>query len=198
MSKNGQQPRKIRAKVLKKKLQRQQVRERAKVARHVVNLQQLSDADQNPAILELRRQCEENRRGYNEIIGAFNKNFRTYTDAIQHMDARLGALMLVANDITEVLRSRGLLDETILTTVGVATKDENGVNVTRQQPFWEGYISSYVNLLKLAEKQSKQDSTPLVESVPDESDSDYADTTFGGEDMPHVEISAGGAASAPG
>jgi hypothetical protein len=196
MSKNGQQPRKIRAKVLKKKLERQQVRERAKVARHVASLQQLNDADQNPAILELRRQCEANRRGCNELINAFNKNFRTYTDAIQHMDARMGAMMLVINDLTELLRLSDMLDETILTTMEVPSMGEQGAEVIRRQPFWEGYISSYLNLLKVA-ADSKQNSAPLVESVADESDNDYADTTFGGEDMPHVEISAGGEASAP-
>jgi len=198
MSRNGQQQRKIRTKVVKKKLERRQVKERQKVARHILNLQQLGEADQNPVILELRQQLEANRKGHNELAQAFNKNFRTYSDAFQHLDARIGSLMLVTNDLVELLHSKGLLNEDILTTTIVKGIDDKGVEAEKHQPYWEAYISHYLKLVKVAADnaaEAEKEAQPLIESTSSDSDSDYADTTFGGEDTPHVEISSGGEAS---
>lgn len=192
MSRNGQQ-RKIRAKVVKQKLDRQQGKERRKVARNILNLQQLGEADKNPVIQELKLQLEANRKGHNELAQAFNTNFRAYTDAFQHIDARIGSLMLVMNDIVELLHSRGMLGEDILTTVAFPNGDAPG----KRQPYWEAYIKHYLGLVKDAADKSK--SQILLDSSIGGSDSDYADTTFGGEDTSaHVEVSSGGAASAPG
>jgi len=192
MSRNGQQ-RKIRAKVVKKKLDRQQGKERQKVARHILNLQQLGEADKNPVIQELKLQLEANRKGHNELAQAFNKNFRAYSDAFQHIDARIGSLMLVVNDLVELLHSKDLLDEDILTTTIFQGGEVPGLH----QPYWEAYIKHYLGLVKEAADKSK--SKILLDSSLGESGSDYADTTFGGEDTPaHVEVSSGGSASAPG
>jgi hypothetical protein len=198
MSRNGQQQRKIRAKVVKKKLERQQAKERGKVARHLLNLQQLGEADKNPAIIELRNQIEADRRGLNNLIQAHNKNFRAYTDAFQHLDARLGALMLVSNDIVELLHVRGLLDESVLTTTLVRSTDaSSGKEIERSQPDWEAYIAYYLKTIRDT-KEAAAGAEQLVESIAEESDDDYADTTFGGEDPPNVEASSGGAEISPG
>lgn len=201
MSRNGQQQRKIRPKVVKKRLERKQDRERKKVAHHILNLQQLSEADKNPAILELRQQLEANRKGHNELAQAFNKNFRTYSDAFQHLDARIGSLMLVTNDLVELLHGKGLLNEDVLTTTIVKGLDDKGAETEKHQPYWEAYIAHYLKLIKAAADKDAADAAaaqPLIESTPSDPDSDYADTTFGGEDIPHVKVSSSGEKISPG
>jgi hypothetical protein len=183
MSKNGKRP--LRAKVVQRKLQRQQSKERVKIAHHVVKLQQQNALGQGPvSIQELKDQLEANRSGLNDLVTAHNTNFKTYSDAFQHLDARLGSIMLVLNDVTQLLKSHGLLNEEILTTT---------TNVTSGlvQPFWEAYIQQYLDSIKKAAEATamKLAVAPIIITAPEESD--YTDMEFGGEVMKHVEASAG-------
>ena len=183
MNKNGK--RLLRAKVVQRKLQRMQSKERAKVARHVVTLQQINAPDQSPlSIQELGDQLEANRKGLNDLAKAHNTNFSTYSDAFQHLDARLGAIMLVANDMTQLLKSHNLLNEDILTTT---TSTSSGL----VQPFWEAYIQQYLKLVQQAADVAKAALAVVPSIITDSEESNYADMEFGGEDTPNVEASTG-------
>jgi hypothetical protein len=140
---------------------------------------------------QLKDQVELNRKEHGELVEAFNKNFRTYTDAFQHLDTRIGALMLVLNDIVELLHHSHSLDENILTTTVVKSAGSNSsIGEDRHQPHWEAYIKFYLKLIQA----SSADST--INSVDDSQDSqDYQEVVFGGEGNTHVKISPGGETS---
>lgn len=163
MSKSGRKKnKKIRAKVVASRLEHQAQRERTKVAREVNKLQQLAAAgDINPHLQPVIQQVELLRQGHNSCIEAFNSNFASYGNAIQHMDTGLGAIMLVLDDLV----AGGAENVTRR-----ADSLEHGQGV-----YWEAYIA--LHLKKVAEKI---EASKLQLTTPEPNGSDAGDVIFGG------------------
>jgi predicted transcriptional regulator len=167
-----------------------------RVAKHIVNLQQLDAGDKNPHIQELRRQLELNRVGHNELVTFCNTNFETFSTVTQHLDARLGALFIAFNDfirggLANVTREGALI------AIEPIKEEDLGPGVD-----WEAYIKYHLRLAQEAlvkyEAQKKQQEaliTPEGANAPEESQTN--DVVFGG-DQEYVEISAGDQAGAKG
>ena len=158
MSKNGRSPqknKKLRAKVVAKKLERQSVKERVKVAKEIHKLQQASQSTQQKLIDEI-----------NSAFSQVNRSLQSFGAAIQHIDARQGAIMLVVSDLV----LRGAADVTL-------TEDRTAVH-------WEAYIKHYIDNVRKdlelradAAKLQEQLATP---EVPAEEPT-HIDVVFGGE-----------------
>lgn len=139
MSKSGTKPRRqLRQKVVANKLKRQSAKERTKVAREIHKLQQLGAGDLNPHIQQLRLDGDATRKGLNHLIQAFNDNSRMYAEAVQHMDARLGALALAFDDLVASLAASGIALPELTTT------EKDGKTLV----FWEAYFKHYTENIR--------------------------------------------------
>lgn len=183
MSRNGQRKRNVRAKQVQKVLQRRQEKERHKVASHILNLQQLQAGDQNPHIQQHAQQLELLIKAHNELATAYNKNWQNFSQSIQMLDTRVGAMMLVLDDI---IRS-GIEEVTKLDAEGL------GLQAGAEHPqiggvHWPGYFHTYLKkieaelaLLKTqAEAAQAVPFDPLI--TPPEINEEEADVVFGGKD----------------
>lgn len=188
-SQNRGQKRQLRQKVVAGKLKRQSDKERTKVAKELHKLQQLGAGDLNPHIQQLRLESKNTRDGLNNLIQAFNTNFQSYGGAMQHLDARLGALSLVVDDIVSSLAASGVaLPE--LTVVQ---------NEAKTLVHWEAYLKHYIDNVRAellaraaaaAEAEQKVGATPggeepaildplFTPEAPEEST--HTDVVFGGD-----------------
>lgn len=209
MSRNGQ--RKMpRAKQVQKALARAQEKERAKVAVHLDRLSKLNEGDNDPHMQELRRQMQLLVDGHNNLVTAYNTNLQNFGNSIQHLDARVGAIFIVLDDIVK----RGISDVTTLGPIdlgiheGVEHPQLGGVH-------WAGYIRMYMKkveedlaLLKQQQQEAAaavQDSAvpqaepfdPLITPEEEPTEDDSNDVVFGGKDA-DVEASTGHATGTPG
>lgn len=196
MSRNGQR-KKPRPAQIQKALARRQEKERAKVAGHIKHLQDLDAGDKNPHIQELKQQLALVIKGHNELVTAYNTNWRGFGASIQHLDSRVGAIALVLDDIV-----RGGVDNvTKLSAVDL------GLHDAAQNPkvggvHWPGYIKMYLDqvtaelaILKEQREQQGLDAPqtkpfdPLI--TPEEEPDDDNDVVFGGKDSSDGEASTG-------
>jgi hypothetical protein len=201
MSRNGQRNKKPRAKLVQKALARQQEKERAKVAVHIKNLQDLDAGDKNPHIQELKQQLQLVVNGHNDLVTAYNQNWHGFGASIQHLDSRVGAIALVLDDLM-----RGGLDNVSkLGPLDAPSPDHPTVGGVH----WAGYIKMYLNQVALeleeikvqraaAEAASPVHFDPLITPPEIQTEDDANDVVFGGKDNDDVEASTGQAASAPG
>lgn len=182
MKKNGK---KVRPKVAQRVLQRQQEKERAKIAKEVDKLQQLNAGDSNPHIQQLQSNLSELTKHHNELVDAFNSNNRNYNNQLQHLDMRLGAAYSVLQDMFDGnVQSR--------------TMQVEGVDKTLRID-WPAYIENYLETVRAevakqlaAEKEAAVqtapvevlEESPLITPLVDEPESDEPDTVFGGD---HVQ-----------
>lgn len=186
---NGQK-RKLRAKVVASKLKRQSDKERKKVAREIVKIQQLGAEGTNPQLEQLRLEGSSTRSSLNELIAAFNGNSQAYSGAFQHIDARIGAVMLVLDDLTASLTTSGVMLPELTTKVD----EPSGRTVV----FWEAYIKHYIdNVRKELEARAAAASAapPLYTPEAEQTESNNLDVVFGGNDG---EASSRGSESASG
>lgn len=97
-----------RAKVIQRSLLRSQQKERQKVAEEILKLQRLKSGDDDPHVQQLYRSCESLERAFNAMAGEINQNFRTYQRVQMQLDARVGAIFRVLEDL--ITNSPGLID----------------------------------------------------------------------------------------
>lgn len=166
MSRNGQKRtnRKLRSSVVAKRLESQVRKERTKVAKEITKLQQLAAGDHDPHIQQLNANIQELLKGHNAAVSGFNQNFLAYSKAIQHIDVRIGALMLVIDDLVK----GGVAD---------VTRKEEGGGV-----HWEAYIKHHINKLK---EQLEAQAAQQAAEAPTDDESALAqpgDVVFGGDD----------------
>ena len=153
MSRNGQRNR-PRPSQVKKVLERQQAKERAKVAQELLKLQQLDAGDKNPHVQELKQQLALVVKGHNELVTAYNSAWQGFGQSIQHLDSRVGAMALVLDDLM-----RGGIDNvTKLSAVDLGLH-EAAEHPTVGGVHWPGYIKMYLKqveaeLATLKEKHS--------------------------------------------
>lgn len=184
MSRNGKN-RKPRPRQVQKALLRQQEKERARVAGHVLKLQQLQAGDQSPHIQQINKQLELLVRGHNELAEAYNKNWQGFANSIQHLDSRVGAIMLVLDDI-----ARGGLEE-----VTKLDAEALGLHKGAEHPqlggvHWPGYIHTYLKKVEAELEQYKKQAEaaqtvqfdPLITPPTVEDEPDTDDVVFGGKD----------------
>ena len=174
MSRNGQKRsnRKLRSSVVAKRLEKLAKKERTEVAKEVTKLQQLAAGDADPHIQQLYRQFKELLDGHNHAVTGFNQNFQAYSKAIQHLDARLSALMMVVDDLV----SGGVDNVTRLVDDEKEGGSLGGVH-------WEAYIRLHISKIKeqlaaqqaqaAAATESAEEETPLARP---------GDHIFGGDD----------------
>ncbi len=183
MSKSGQMKRRVRAKQVQKVLERKQEKERAAVAKHVHLLQQQQAGDQNPHIQQLSQQLEHLVKGHNDLVTAYNVNWKNFADSIRQLDARLGALALVVDDLV-----RGGVDNvTRLAAADVPTPDHEAIGGVH----WHAYIRLYVkkveeDLARLKAQEAAAQEAPSVDFdpliTPPAVDEDTDADVFGGKD----------------
>ena len=167
MSKSGQSPqrnKKLRAKIVARKLGRQSVKERVKVAKEITKLQQANQSPQQKLIDDINAAFEQ-----------VNRSLQSFGSAIQHIDARQGAIMLVLDD----LALRGVADVTL-------SDDRKAIH-------WEAYIKHYIDnvrkdLALRAEVAKSQEQSgmgpiksPLVTPEVAAEEPTHIDVEFGGE-----------------
>lgn len=190
MSKSGfnqtrSQRRQLRQRVVADKLKRQSDKERAKVAKELHKLQQLGAADLNPHIQQLSLENRQTREGLNRLIQAFNTNSRVYGGAMQQLDARIGALTLVVDDLVASLVAAGVS----LPELTVVQQE------SRTLVHWEAYLKHYIDNVRaalLAQAEAATGVRPIpggeepaiidplfTPGTPEESSS--ADVVFGGD-----------------
>jgi hypothetical protein len=187
-SQNRGQKRQLRQKVVADKLKRQSGKERTKVAKELHKLQQLGAGDLNPHIQQLRLESKNTRDGLNGLIQAFNTNFQSYGGAMQQLDARLGAMALVVDDLVECLASAGtpLPELTVL-------KNEAG----RTSVHWEAYIKHYIDnvraeLLMRAEAAAKEEQVGAIPGGEEPATLDPLFTPETPEESTHTDVVFGG------
>lgn len=193
MSRNGKN-RKPRTKQVQKALQRQQEKERAKVAGHVLKLQQLQAGDQSPHIQQINQQLDQLVKGHNELANAYNTNWTNFANSIQHLDARVGAMQLVLDDIvrTGIQEVTKLDAEALGLHEGAEHPQLGGVH-------WPGYIRTYLKKveaeLALLKQQGEQAQAapfdPLLTPEAPEAEAETDDVVFGGKDDEDGEASSG-------
>lgn len=197
MSRNGQRTR-PRPSQVKKAMERQQEKERAKVALHIKKLQDLDEGDKNPHIQELKEQLRLVVKGHNELVEAYNRNWQGFGNSIQHLDSRVGAIAMVLDDLV-----RGGIDNiSKLGSLEASSIDHPTVGGVH----WPGYIKMYLKQVEeeLAELKAKHSAAPQTEPFDplitpegeDQTESD--DVVFGGKDSSDGETSTGLEASATG
>jgi len=166
MSRSGkkQAKRQIRAKVVAKKMQRRTSKERVKVAAEILKLQQLGAVSTNPDLAQLSREAGATRDGLNNLIRGFNKNAQAFADAAANLDARIGALMLVGDDLVSLLPA----DQTEVTTY----EDAEG----KRKVHWEAYIKHYVDNVRALALKTKEAMT----SAADQEEDSEEPIVFGG------------------
>ena len=155
MSRSGktQEKRKLRAKVVAKKMARQSSKERTKVAAELLKLQQLGVVSTRP---DLSQEVRATRDGLNNLIQGFNKNSTALANAIANLDARIGALMLVGDDMAALLPE----EQTGVTLY--ATEDGT------RKVHWEAYIKHYVDNVRALAMRVNAPSVPEEPSEPQE------------------------------
>lgn len=139
MSRNGKNRKSPRAKQVQKAVQRQQEKERARVAGHLLKLSQLEGGDKNPHIQQINQQLSQLADAHDNLATAYNNNWQGFANSLQLLDARVGAIMLVLDDIVR----DGIQEVTKLDAEGL------GLHSAAQAPqlggvHWPGYIHTYV------------------------------------------------------
>lgn len=185
MSRNG----KVRAKVVARRLQRQTEKERAKVAKALHSLQQTKALAESPAGAELTQQLELLRQSHNQLVESHNALVKNYGNSLQHLDMRLGAVVLVIDDLV-----KGGAGNVTRAVDANSDSAEPGV-------YWEAYIKHYLAKLKAEidaarKEQAAAEGSPLITPA-EEGSTEETDVVFGG-DQKHVEASSPGQASATG
>lgn len=200
MSRNGRS--RPRPAQVKKALARAQEKERAKVAVHLNRLQQLQEGDQNPHIQKLVQQINLLVEGHNNLATACNANWKGFADSIQHLDARVGAIAQVLDDIVK----GGIENVTRLS--AIESPDGNPENPMVGGVHWPGYIKMYIDRVttELAELKARQQAQaeseqaepfdPLI--TPKQEEAEPEDVVFGGKDESNVEAGTGSATGTEG
>lgn len=181
MSKNGQMKRRVRAKQVQKLMARKQEKERAQVAKHVLNLQQQQAGDQNPHIQDINRQLAALVQGHNELVTAYNANWKNFSESIRQLDARLGALFLVLDDLV-----RGGVDNvTKFTEADVSEPGHPAVGGIHMHAYVRLYLKraeeEFAALKAQAEAAQPPPFDPLV-TPPGTAEESEADYVFGGKE----------------
>lgn len=174
MSRSGmkQETRKLRAKTVAKKMQRKTGKERTKVAAEILKLQQLGAASTNPGLEQLSQEARATREGLNNLIKGFNKNASAFANAAANLDARVGALMLVGDDLISLLPA----DQEAVTTY----VDDEG----KRKVHWEAYIKHYVDNVRALALRGKEAAEAAEVDSEDEDDNL---TVFGGNHEASVD-----------
>lgn len=162
MSKNGKKQaskKKVRAKTVAKNLQERANRERIRVAGEIVKLQRAT-ASQSPVTPADLTPLYDH---LNRLTEVHNRNSQAFGAGIQHLDARVGAMMLYLDDLAR----------------GVEVKREDG------GVGWEHYLTLYIEQIK--QVQDKAAAGEPTAPVAEDQDTGYNDVTFGGVD--DVQIS---------
>ena len=197
MSRNGKKPR---AKQVQKAMARAQEKERARVAVHISRLQQLNKGDQDPHIQKLYQQVDLLVQGHNELATACNTNWKGFSDSIQHLDSRVGAMMLVLDDIVR----DGVEGVTRLDALAL------GLHESAEHPqlggvHWPGYIRTYLKRVEaeLAELKARHQAAaqkepfdPLITPTTEETEPE--EVVFGGKDEDNGEAGTGHATGTEG
>lgn len=185
MSRNGQKQKKPRPSQVAKIQARALVKEREKVAVEVHRLRQLEEGDKNPHIQELRKQVSVLLAGHNELVTKFNSNAQGMAQSIQHLDARVGAMMFVLDDIVR----GGVGNVSTMSAMEAPSPGHRTVGGVH----WQGYIHMYLKQLEmeLEELRAKNEAagaeplrTPEAEAIEDDEP-----VVFGGKDDSDGEAS---------
>lgn len=190
MSRNGRRT-KPRAAQVQKALARAQEKERAKVAVHINRLQQLEAGDKNPHIQQLTEQMQRLVDGHNNLVAAYNTNWKNLTNSIQHLDSRVGAMALVLDDIV-----RGGIENVTKLSV-IESPDGSPEHRSVGGVHWPGYIRMYLKQVEAElemlkeQQQAEAEATqaaaapqaepfdPLITPPEDQTEDDVV---FGGKD----------------
>lgn len=187
----------LRPSQVKKAVERQQEKERAKVAAHVHKLQQLAEGDQNPHIQQLSQQLELLVKGHNDLANAYNVNWKNFADSIKHLDARLGAMAIVFDDFV-----RGGVENVTKLTAVDAPEGHPAIGGVH----WPGYVALYMKKVEeeLAQLRAQAEAAqnaqiapfdPLLTPVPqDEAEPEevFGGKEYDGEASPGLQTSATG------
>jgi hypothetical protein len=205
MSRNGRN--RPRPAQVKKALARAQDKERARVAVHIDRLQQLQAGDQNPHIQKIFQQINLLVEGHNSLATACNANWKGFGDSIQHLDARVGAIAQVLDDLV-----RGGIPN-ITTLSALESPDGKFDNPMVGGVHWPGYIKMYIDrvTVELAELKARHQAQaeasqagateqtepfdPLI--TPNQEEAEPEDVVFGGKDE-DVEAGTGSATGTEG
>lgn len=176
MSRNGQKKRSPRPAQVAKIQARALAKERKKVAGEVLKLQQLEAGDRDPHIQELRSQVQALLKGHNELVTKYNDNTKGMSQAIQHLDARVGAMMFVLDDIVR----GGITNVTKLSPLEAPSPDHRTVGGVH----WQGYVHMYLKQLELEldELRAKSEAPELLVTPEPEETEDDEPVVFGGKD----------------
>lgn len=180
MSKNGMR-KQVRPAVVKKVMERQAEKERVKVAKAIQNL----SLENNPLFKGLTADLTNLVQAFNGLAGTVNNNFSAQGQALQHIDFRVVALMMVLDDLvsggTENVTKRVVADgERIEGVAWNSYFERYRQTILEQQALGQQHVA--------AQQPADALITPAAAEGDAEEDSGYITTEFGGnEGVIHVE-----------